>query len=506
MIWESNVQTIAVVTNFRSTSGKVINYIYTCMHLFDYSVLYILVQLQTKCSCYWPEVGYSANYGDITVKFEEELVLPDCTVRNFILVYYDEEPKSVTQFHFSGWPDHGVPTHATAFLNFINRVRDHQDHLATSSPMVVHCSAGVGRTGTFIVVDYSILWLKQENQVDIFNLVKEIRQQRPFLVQSLAQYIFCHDAILEVITCGDTSVESSNLRSYISIMKEIDQATGETGFAKQLKLLNRLIPPKECHVYPNIHENRKSANIYVSLDDSSVPENIPFQLSNSTWICATSADGRNLKRNSYITAQCPLKETVDDFWTLVWENDIELVVTLSRMEGNKETPMELNDVSAQYWPSEGTAEYNLVSVTLHDQKHMEDYAIRQFTVTDSEISRMVTQFHYKKWSSGTRNLPDHPSQLLHMISLLQKAQLQADNKTVVVISNNGVHQCGLFCAISIVVEFLKAQHRVDIFQVVKSLRIHNPVFITGLMEYEFCYDMALLFLETFTEKSTFKLV
>jgi netrin-G3 ligand len=240
MIWESNVQTIAVVTNFRSTSGK------------------------TKCSCYWPEVGYSANYGDITVKFEEELVLPDCTVRNFILVYYDEEPKSVTQFHFSGWPDHGVPTHATAFLNFINRVRDHQDHLATSSPMVVHCSAGVGRTGTFIVVDYSILWLKQENQVDIFNLVKEIRQQRPFLVQSLAQYIFCHDAILEVITCGDTSVESSNLRSYISIMKEIDQATGETGFAKQLKLLNRLIPPKECHVYPNIHENRKSSNIYVS--------------------------------------------------------------------------------------------------------------------------------------------------------------------------------------------------------------------------------------------------
>jgi protein tyrosine phosphatase len=189
MIWESNVQTIAVVTNFRSTSGKVINYIYTCMHLFDYSVLYILVQLQTKCSCYWPEVGYSANYGDITVKFEEELVLPDCTVRNFILVYYDEEPKSVTQFHFSGWPDHGVPTHATAFLNFINRVRDHQDHLATSSPMVVHCSAGVGRTGTFIVVDYSILWLKQENQVDIFNLVKEIRQQRPFLVQSLVSLV-----------------------------------------------------------------------------------------------------------------------------------------------------------------------------------------------------------------------------------------------------------------------------------------------------------------------------
>ena len=112
------------------------------------------------------------------------------------------EPRTVTQFHFTSWPDHGVPTYATSLLNFIKRIRIHHDRLTTPSPMVVHCryaachcnkycifiigvvSAGVGRTGTFIVVDYSFQKLKQEKEIDIFHLIKELRAQRPFMVQT----------------------------------------------------------------------------------------------------------------------------------------------------------------------------------------------------------------------------------------------------------------------------------------------------------------------------------
>jgi protein tyrosine phosphatase len=70
-------------------------------------------------------------------------------------------------------------------LNFIKRVRIHQHDQKVSSPMVVHCSAGVGRTGTFIVIDYSFKRFKHENKIDIFNLVRELRCQRPYMVQTV---------------------------------------------------------------------------------------------------------------------------------------------------------------------------------------------------------------------------------------------------------------------------------------------------------------------------------
>ena len=120
------------------------------------------------------------------------------------------EPRTVTQFHFTSWPDHGVPTYATSLLNFLKRIRIHHDRLTTPSPMVVHCrycslplqevpysvfimgvvSAGVGRTGTFIVVDYCFQKLKQEKEIDIFHLIKDHRAQRPFMVQTLVGVIY----------------------------------------------------------------------------------------------------------------------------------------------------------------------------------------------------------------------------------------------------------------------------------------------------------------------------
>jgi netrin-G3 ligand len=406
MIWQERVHTIAMVTKLKESSGK------------------------TKCSRYWPEEGQMACHGNIIVMFEEKLDLSEFTVRTFHLKNsLDEELGSqiVTQFHFTGWPDHGVPTSPTSFLNYVNRVRNHYDSLRTQSPMVVHCSAGVGRTGTFIAADYSLKKLKKSNQIDIFKLVKEMRGQRPFMVQTLPQYVFCHDAVLEFVLCGDNRVEAPNLKKHIAALKEIDEQTGKSGFQKQLDLLTKLSPSKECFTYDG-GKNNTSKNRYntcIPPDESRIVlTGVRVQSFDDTYICATFVDGYT-RSNSYITTQGPLTETTDDFWRLIWENGIECIAMITRLEDNGE------EMSVQYWPSIGVEHYGLVSVALLDEKLINGYIMRKFSMCYKEYSRTVIQFHYQSWPVD--HVPDRPEQLLDMMNQIQRAQQQADIKTVLIV-------------------------------------------------------------------------
>ena len=94
-----------------------------------------------------------------------------------------KEPREVVQFHFTSWPDHGVPQYATAMLAMLRRVRAH--YSLEEGPMLVHCSAGVGRTGTFIVIDTMLQRLMHEDEMlDIYGHVSLLRSQRNYMIQT----------------------------------------------------------------------------------------------------------------------------------------------------------------------------------------------------------------------------------------------------------------------------------------------------------------------------------
>ncbi|OXB57581.1 hypothetical protein ASZ78_008290, partial [Callipepla squamata] len=139
--------------------------------------------IPVKCDHYWPFTEDPIAYGDITVEMLSEEEHTDWVYRNFRISYADEV-QDVMHFNYTAWPDHGVPTAnaAESILQFVQMVR--QKSLKSKGPMIIHCSAGVGRTGTFIALDRLLQHIRDHEFVDILGLVSDMRSYRMSMVQT----------------------------------------------------------------------------------------------------------------------------------------------------------------------------------------------------------------------------------------------------------------------------------------------------------------------------------
>uniref|UniRef100_A0A8C4QUB4 Tyrosine-protein phosphatase non-receptor type 9 n=1 Tax=Eptatretus burgeri TaxID=7764 RepID=A0A8C4QUB4_EPTBU len=165
---------------------------------------------RVKCGQYWPLDSVSSqNFGLFSVKNQHMEKFPDYNVT--ALVLYNNrtgEMREVAHFQYVSWPDFGVPRTAAGVLAFLGHVRQHQAAAVAAMgsawhghpqgpPIVVHCSAGIGRSGTFCTLDICLARLADCGTVDIHGTVRGMRSQRAFSIQTADQYCFCHTALLE---------------------------------------------------------------------------------------------------------------------------------------------------------------------------------------------------------------------------------------------------------------------------------------------------------------------
>ncbi|XP_041833467.1 receptor-type tyrosine-protein phosphatase O isoform X2 [Melanotaenia boesemani] len=150
---------------------------------------------RVKCDHYWPFTDEPVMYGEISVEMLSETESPEWIIRKFRLGYADET-QDVLHLNYTSWPDHGVPTvnAIESILQFVHIVRQQANR--TKDPIIVHCSAGVGRTGTFIALDRLMQHIREHEFVDILGMVSEMRSHRLSMVQTEEQFVFIHQCVL----------------------------------------------------------------------------------------------------------------------------------------------------------------------------------------------------------------------------------------------------------------------------------------------------------------------
>ncbi|XP_063234398.1 tyrosine-protein phosphatase non-receptor type 11-like isoform X7 [Bacillus rossius redtenbacheri] len=192
---------------------------------------------KNKCTRYWPEEGQSKEYGKTSVRNLSEASTSDYTLREFIVVREGcEEERKVYHYHFQAWPDHGVPSDPGCVLNFLHDVNARQESIPGAGPVLVHCSAGIGRTGTFIVVDMILDQIKRQGldcEIDIQRTTQMVRSQRSGMVQTEAQYKFVYLAVQHYIETVSQRLQAEQKslqlgREYTNI-RYSSEVTGSAG-------------------------------------------------------------------------------------------------------------------------------------------------------------------------------------------------------------------------------------------------------------------------------------
>ncbi|XP_066254214.1 tyrosine-protein phosphatase Lar isoform X6 [Euwallacea similis] len=444
-----------------------------------------------KCDQYWPPRGTEV-YGSMAVTISDVQELATYCIRTFqIKKDVEIESREIKQLQFTAWPDHGVPDHPAPFLQFLRRVKSLNP--PDAGPIIVHCSAGVGRTGCFIVIDSMLERMRYEKTVDIYGHVTCLRAQRNYMVQTEDQYVFIHDALLEAYICGQTEVPARSLHSHIQKLMQLEPGENITGMEHEFKKLGNIKTDSSRFVTANLPCNKhKNRLVHILPYESTRVCLQPIRsVEGSDYINASFIDGYRY-RKAYIATQGPLQETIDDLWRMLWEHNSTIVVMLTKL---KEMGREK---CYQYWPSDRSVRYGCYVVDPIAEYNMPQYILREFKVTDARdgSSRTMRQFQFTDWPE--QGVPKSGDGFIDFIGQVHKTKEQfGQDGPITVHCSAGVGRTGVFITLSIVLERMQYEGVVDVFQTARILRTQRPAMVQTEDQYQFCYRAALEYLGSF---------
>ncbi|XP_053954022.1 tyrosine-protein phosphatase 69D [Anastrepha ludens] len=469
MIWEQHLEIIVMLTNLE-----------------EYN--------KSKCAKYWPEkISDAKQFGEITVKFVAEKKLGDYLVRNLDVTRRnsasneeDEERRQITQYHYLVWKDFMAPEHPHGIIKFVRQIN--AVYSLQRGPILVHCSAGVGRTGTLVALDSLIQQLEEEDQVSIFNTVCDLRHQRNFLVQSLKQYIFLYRSLLDIAQFGNTELSAVLLSSKIDSLKQKlsdgkDKSKLEIEFEKLLAITDETA--KSSAVGSNEENMSKNRNEAVIPYDRNRVILTPIPMKeNSTYINASFIEGYD-NSEAFIITQDPLENTIGDFWRMISEQSITTLVMISEIgDGPRKCP--------RYW-ADDEIQYDHILVKYMQSESCPYYTRREFNVTNCKIDDTikVTQFQYNGWPTVDGEVPEV---CRGIIELVDQALNHHNRDTSIgckspltVHCSLGTDRSSIFVTMCILVQQLRTEKGIDICSTARKIRSQRPRLLNSFAQYEFLH-------------------
>nr|XP_022307684.1 receptor-type tyrosine-protein phosphatase alpha-like [Crassostrea virginica] len=421
MVWQENVTQIVMLTNLME-NGKI------------------------KCNQYWPEGTYDEFYSDIKISKFEEKHFAFYVIRKFTMTH-SEEFRIVTQYHYTKWPDHSTPDPLSlvVFHSHVLRTRTEE----SEAPTIVHCSAGIGRTGTYIAFDALCKEGKSKGTINVAGYIKVMRSCRMNMVQTYEQYKAIYLALTEEFKAP---VHTKSIIAFVESMKHFfgEDSSDHVIFQKEFKSLSDIKPAYN-------EGDFRDALLHTSF----------------------------LEENAFIVTKYPSEDGAVDFLRMLIDYESDTVICMD--------PLAEIESSTSWLP-----EPLLIKlVGLYSLQHE----------GGSEIDVKVTNVKILDERESTHSIKIvQPTGLLTSIedtaclrSLVSYAIHIPTENPVTIVSKDGASLCGVFCAVFNCIQQINMDDSVDVFTTVRQLQTRRPEFCSTLDEYTLVYKSVKDFIETTSE-------
>ncbi|XP_052763599.1 receptor-type tyrosine-protein phosphatase alpha-like [Mya arenaria] len=470
MIWQQRVEKIVMVTNMVEHSSP-------------------------KCEQYWPNPGTTKKYGDIMVENRSEDEFAEFTRRTFT-VTLGTEARTLHHLHFTCWPDKAIPDDVTAMIEFRQRVLSTQSPL--NGPTVVHCSAGVGRTGTYIALDILTKEGEAEGAIDIAGCVTKMRKNRPNMVQTLGQYQFLHTAAVYSLTFDSKQIRGENFNQYMN--KVTTQELNSLFTQLQHTVEKRSKDEAEAVERNKQHLNKNRANADIPGNENRPRLHLNLKPGASDYINAVYIHSFRIKKR-YLVAQTPLSETIIDFLTLVVQESCSCIVSF-------EANMDKQKNIGMYYPAanQDILKKGTFQVSSSREENRTFYTERTLTIQHKEAGnstdRSIQHLQYTDWDE-MKNIPRSTTNFLSFLNVIEKVVKQQDDGPILVHCFDGAGKSGLFCVVSLLLTKMAVEHEVSVLNAVRKIKTTRRLAIPNQEQFVFCHGCVSEYLRSFEVYANF---
>lgn len=496
LIWQENISAIIMLTK-----------------TFDFA--------KVMCVQYWPpNKEVHETYGDIHINIVKEEQLANFHIRTFRLYKVNEanpeeitEERLILQFHYTEWYSHSCPF-SNAVLEFRRRVRLVVGSIIkdddTKGPMLVHCSDGGGRSGVYLSIDANLELAEEEECFNVFGYLKKLRQSRKGLVENVEQYKFIYDTLEEHVVCGKTWFPVSELSDRLKAKARRNSLTKMNDYQMEYEKICKQTPRftiGDCAGGHRADNREKNRDVLCVPPDNFRPYLTSFQGNAFTdYINSVFVDGYT-KPREYIVTEWPMKHTLGEFWSLVYDQECSAVVVLCQPPANSQS-------YPSFWPIKSKMEkYGPVfSVHYSAAKSYTNIKQWEFKINKKIVSltemmagvkaptRTVQLFQLTCWPMGHK-VPSSTNSLVYLMNMVEMWRAKSDYGPVCVVSPDGRSRAGVYCAANACIEQVIQHGEVDVFQAVKTVRRHRPQLVENMTEYKYCYDLVLHYVLHFLNKN-----
>ncbi|XP_061185066.1 receptor-type tyrosine-protein phosphatase kappa-like [Saccostrea echinata] len=456
MIWQENVECIVMLTNL--TEGSTI-----------------------KCNQYWPDKGKELKLDPFLINLEEEMLYANYVIRTMTLQKISVNwSRTVIQFHYTRWPDHGTPNP----LNFVVFHRHFRHKMNPSQhPILVHCSAGIGRTGTFVAFDVLTRYGSATGNINVIEYVKAMRKDRMSLIQNADQYVFLYKALYEFFRRKGVYIKREE---FIKCYSDSNRRETKKKIADEFNKISTLKPAYDANDFKmgRKYPTQNSAKSVLPVDHYLVYLT-SYERGRDYYYNAVTVSSFT-RPCEFISAQLPVTGAAIDLARLLVDQESHFLISFNPLSGITE----MKD-----WVDEEVKIFKLgpyeiirsIQSTLKDEIRKTDLKVKE--------KKNVHLYECLDWNIGDV-LPADTSTFVNLIKQFSLDRISEPDGPVTLVSVDGATCCGVFMAVYNAIEQLQQDNEVDICTIVQHLQCCRPEMISTKEEYEFCFRAVCDFFNT----------